>query len=273
MRMFKFFTELIMIKKTVIRIAAVAMCTWFLVASCRYNASTAENGTSLKPNSTEQPTPVNANALAQAEAARKAAIEAGVDQVAPDELADTDSQLNALSARSNNGENVNLELADVSARYNALEQYAKAIAAKNRIDELDFVQYSQTDYDAGNNVLTALASLFDDSSATGAQLLAQAATANASYARVLFAGFKVKAREECTAAFVAKRNADNVYAGVVEKTRYNEAVEFYRNGDKTYALQEPEQAFNNYSNARNIFQTLYEEISEKRRQALANGNE
>ena len=212
----------------------------------------------------EQPKPDNTNALAQAEAARKAAIEAGAERVAPDELADTDSRLNALSARSNNGENVNLELADVSARYNALEQYAKAIAAKNRIDELDFAKYDQPDYDAGNNALNALVSLLDDSNTTGAQFLAQATSANASYAKVLFAGFRARSREERTAAFTAKRDADSVYAAVAEKTRYEEGVQLFRDGDKTYALQDMEQAFNNYSSSHKIFQTLFEEISEKR---------
>ena len=203
-------------------------------------------------------------ALDAAKAAREAAIAAGAEKLAPQQFNDTDSRLDALETRSRSGENVDRELADVTARYNALEQYAKAIAAKNRIDELDFAKYAQSDYDAGRESLNTLSSLAEDDNASATQMLAEATSANASFSKVLFTAFKIRAREERTAAFTAKRDADGVYAAVAEKTRYDEGVQLFRDGDASYAVQDVEQAFNKYSGSRKTFETLFEEISEKR---------
>ncbi|MBP3709868.1 MAG: hypothetical protein J6I73_05665 [Treponema sp.] len=203
-------------------------------------------------------------ALEVAKAAREAAIAAGADAFAPEQLGDTDSRLDALSVRSSNGENVDSELADVTARYNTLEQYAKAIATKNRIDELDFAKYAQSDYDAGNESLNTLLSLAEDSNAPVSQMLAEATAANMSFSKALFTAFRTRAREERTAAFTAKRNADSVYAAVAEKTRYDEGVQLFRDGDASYAMQDVERAYNNYTGSHATFEKLFEEISEKR---------
>ncbi|MBQ9631116.1 MAG: hypothetical protein IJR49_05980, partial [Treponema sp.] len=199
--------------------------------------------------------------------ARQAAVEAGADSALPDAFNKTDELYNSLKKRSEAGENVNAALADVALRFKALEEYAKAEKAKEKIDNNNFAQYDNTNYDKGNNAMADFRRLVEEEPVVAAQLVERAGVANISYNAVLFAGFKKKAQEERTAAFVSKRNADNVYAGVSQKERYNEGVENFRNGDKTYALQNPEKSYEHYAAARKIFDDLYEEISLKRAEA------
>ena len=133
-------------KKHYIILFSAALAFGFI--SCK---STKQN---TKPDTptVEQPTtnvPVatdNSAALNAAETARRAAVKAGADKAAPDQFNDTDARYNALVKRSKAGENVTVELADVTARYRALEEYTKAAALKNRIDELGFQSYDKTNY-------------------------------------------------------------------------------------------------------------------------------
>ena len=216
----------------------------------------------------EQPTvPVaadNSAALNAAETARRAAVKAGADKAAPDQFNDTDARYNELTKRSKAGENVTVELADVTARYRALEEYTKASALKNRIDELGFQSYDKTNYNKGANALSAAERLSADKSSTGAQLYEQAHTAYTSLNTALQNAFKTRAREERTAAFGAKRNADSVYAAVAQKKTYDSGVADFRSGDTSYAQQDAENALKHYGDARKTFEKLYADISEKR---------
>ena len=196
----------------------------------------------------------NSAALDAAETARRAAVQ----------FNDTDARYNELMKRSKAGENVTVELADVTARYRALEEYTKAAALKNRIDELGFQSYDKMNYNKGANALSAAEKLSADKSSTGAQLYEQAHTAYASLGTALQNAFRTRAREERTAAFTAKRNADSVYAAVAEKKAYDGGVADFRSGDTSYAQQDAENALKHYGDARKTFEKLYADISEKR---------
>ena len=137
----------------------------------------------------------NSAALDAAETARRAAVKAGADKAAPDQFNDTDARYNELMKRSKAGENVTVELADVKARYRALEEYTKAAALKNRIDELGFQSYDKMNYNKGANALSAAEKLSADKSSTGAQLYEQAHTAYASLGTALQNAFRTRARE------------------------------------------------------------------------------
>ena len=206
----------------------------------------------------------NSAALDAAETARRAAVKAGADTAAPEQFNDTDARYNELMKRSKAGENVTVELADVTARYRALEEYTKAAALKNRIDELGFQSYDKMNYNKGANALGAAEKLSADKSSTGAQLYEQAHTAYASLGMALQNAFRTRAREERTAAFTAKRNADSVYAAVAEKKAYDGGVADFRSGDTSYAQQDAENALKHYGDARKTFEKLYADISEKR---------
>ena len=206
----------------------------------------------------------NTAALDAAENARRAAVKAGADKAAPDQFNDTDARYNELMKRSKAGENVTVELADVTARYRALEEYTKAAALKKRIDELGFQSYDKTNYNKGANALKEAENLSADKAAAGAKLYEYAHTAYASLGTALQNAFRMRAREERTAAFNAKRNADSVYAAVAQKKAYDGGVADFRSGDTSYAQQDAENALKHYGDARKTFEKLYADISEKR---------
>ena len=206
----------------------------------------------------------NSAALDAAENARRAAVKAGADKAAPDQFNETDSRYNDLVKRSKAGENVTVELADVTARYRALEDYTKAAALKKRIDELGFQSYDKINYDRGTKALKDAENLSADKSAAGAKLYDHARTAYASFDTALRNAFRTRAREERAAAFSAKRNADSVYAAVAQKKTYDTGVDEFRSGDTSYAQQDAENALKHYASAREIFEKLYADILEKR---------
>ena len=70
-------------------------------------------------------------------------------------------------------------------------------------------------------------------------------------------------------ALAAKKDADSVKAAVSEKKEYNRAADLFKKGDASYSMQGFESAYDYYDQSYEIFNTLYESISEKRAAALA----
>ena len=220
----------------------------------------------------EEPAPIltdedltdNATALERAAAAREAALAAGADKAAAVQFAAADAQYKALAEAAETDVNVSLGLEDVQRRFEALELYAKALAAKARADELDFAQYDQSAYDSGTESLDYFEHAYTSPNSLSASMLETAGSADGSFRRVLFSGFKKLAKDERTAAFSAKLKADGVRAGVAAKSEYNQAVEEFRAGDSSYAMQNPESAYNHYRAAGGQFASLFESVSELR---------
>ena len=90
--------------------------------------------------------------------------------------------------------------ADENARKSSVEEYEKAKALKNRIDELGFALYDQTSYDAGNKSLSDFENLKDSDSASGAELLNLSKDAYGKFANVLNKAYKQLAKEARTKA-------------------------------------------------------------------------
>ena len=98
-------------------------------------------------------------------------------------------------------------------------------------------------------------------------MLEQATKAYTCFNSVLNIAYKQIAKDERSAAFVEKKNADSVKAGVAQKEKYNEAVELFKKGDTLYSMQNPEKAYENYKSSKEIFAAVYAEVSEKRAKA------
>lgn len=204
---------------------------------------------------------------AAAESARKKALEAGADKVAADTLAKVDARFQLLKADQEAGKNVKKDLQDVAARYSALELYAKALASKKNIEENQLASYDQAAYEKGCELLSELEALFADESSSGASQEEKAKAAYGQFTKVLFAAYKDLSKKEREEAFKAKKNADSVKAGAAAKEEYKAAVEEFQNGDATYAMQNPEAAYNHYKKAKNQFTSIYEAVSVKREAA------
>ena len=154
-------------------------------------------------------------------------------------------------------------LAEENARKSALEKYQNALAAKAKIDENGFASYDQADYDSGSESLSAFSEK-KDSDSSAEELLALADDAYGKFLNVLNRAYKKLAKDARTQAFVSKRNADSVKAGVAAKEDYAKATEEFKSGDTNYAMQNPESAYNHYVAAKEQFDVLYGSISEKR---------
>ena len=154
--------------------------------------------------------------------------------------------------------------ADENARKSSVEEYEKAKALKNRIDELGFALYDQTSYDAGIKSLSDFENLKDSDNASGAELLNLSKDAYGKFANVLNKAYKQLAKEARTKAFVAKKDADSVKAGAAAKADYNKAADEFKAGDTNYSMQNCESAYGHYVTSESLFKSVFNAVSERR---------
>ena len=154
--------------------------------------------------------------------------------------------------------------ADENARKSSVEEYEKAKALKNRIDELGFASYDQTSYDAGNKSLSDFENLKDSDNASGAELLNLSKDAYGKFANVLNKAYKQLAKEARTKAFAAKKDADSVKAGAAAKADYNKAADEFKAGDTNYSMQNCESAYGHYVTSESLFKSVFNTVSERR---------
>ena len=210
----------------------------------------------------------NTLALKGIDDARKKALENDADEYAPDELAAIDAIYEKIKAKSDNGEDVSVESLDLANRYAALSAYIDALKAKEIIDDTEMFSLAQSVYDEGEKALEEYEELVEDPNSTGKAQLEKATKASASYNSVLIVIYKKVAKDERTDAFVAKKNADSVKAAVAQKAKYDEGVEYFKKGDSLYSMQSFEKAYESYKSSKEIFNTLYNEIADKRAAVL-----
>ena len=209
----------------------------------------------------------NKDLLSQVDTDRNAAIEAGAQAVNPAGYAAAEAEYNAEKAAvENSQEDLSMALKDLSDRYNGLACQARAKTKKDRIDSLGFASYDQTSYDNGAAILNELSTL-DGNVLTGSVLKQKASNAESSFDKVLTTAFKSLAKDERTAAFFAKRNADSVKASVSRKETYDAGVNAFRSGDQNYSTGNPEEAYKSYTQSKVTFEALYAEISDARSKA------
>lgn len=201
---------------------------------------------------------------AQIDEARDAAIEAGADEKAPELLKQIDDLYESLKD-GNLKDNADM----LMARYKLLANYLKAKDAKDEIDENGFAIYAQNDYDEGAASLGKVTAVLESADEISESALSDAEKAYGSFSVVLNVAYKRLAKQEREEAYAAKKLADSVKAGVSQKERYKAAVEDFQNGDSLYSMQSPKKAFEKYTSAKDEFNALYNEVSEKRAAAQA----
>lgn len=196
--------------------------------------------------------------------ARDEAIAAGAEEKAPEELKQVDDLYASLK------DSVKAADADtVIARYNLLTDFIKARDAKEEIDSNGFASYAQSNYDKGTESLAVVENAFSSSSDLNSDIFDAAKDANSNFNTVLTVAYKKLAKDERQNAYEAKKLADSVKAGVAQKERYNAAAEDFKSGDSLYSMQNPKKALEKYTAAKDEFNALYKEVSEKRAAAQA----
>lgn len=202
--------------------------------------------------------------IAKIEDARKAAIEAGADEKAPDLLKQIDDLYESLK-NSDLENNVDL----IIARYKLLADYLKATDAKQEIDDNEFAFYAQKDYDEGVEYLAKVEAALGNPDQLDSSVYSAAEKAYSSFNKVLIVAYKRLAKEERENAYEAKKKADSVKAGVAQKARYKAAADDFQTGDSLYAMQSPKKALDKYVSAGEQFTELFEDVSEQRAAAQA----
>ena len=205
-------------------------------------------------------TQANELALANAAAARQAAIDSGADKY---------SMFKDLEDEYDNGEDVTADCSNLAKKYEALAAYGKATELKAKIDKYDVPPLVQGAYDQGAADFTAFEELCANPDSSADDLLSKATSAYASFKTVFATLSKELAKDARDDALAAKKDADSVKAAVSQKKDYNKAADLFKKGDASYSMLGFESAFDYYNESYEIFNALFQDISEKRAAALA----
>ncbi len=209
---------------------------------------------------TEDFTQANQTLLAQADAARQKAIDAGAEKYFPEVLAADDKYYddvkNNISSRP--AEDHSAGIKEVITRYEALATASYAKELKLKADEFGV---SDT---GGERAISNF-----ESSDKGSDMRNHADNAFEIYSKLLLAHMGTMAKSERNAALEAKKKADSVKAGVAKKTEYKAASDTFKKADSSYVTKDLEGAYKGYHSAKNAFNGLYESIAEKRAAAQA----
>jgi hypothetical protein len=223
------------------------------------------------PTTPTTPAARNAALLAEAQAARDAAIAANADQSCPDQLAALDTLFDAVkkdAAANPASPDVGAKLLDATQRYKALEKASQALYIKERVDGLGFAPYDSASYAKGEAALALLAAA-DVKNASTQMLLDNATAAYDSYSTVLFAGFSAEADKAKRAADASKAKADSIKASVAAREAYGRAANYYREGQGNITNRLPEAAIADFQAAQTAFEEVYEDVLARREAALA----
>lgn len=232
--------------------------------------------TNPEPAPVEEPEPVvedtqeelpvdNTEVLSQLENSRNAAIEAGAEQYAAEQLKQIDALYEALKAED---KDISEAAKELLARYEILTNYIKAKKIKEKIDTEGLADFDRDSYNAGVDALVIVETAYAAENAIGAEVTQASEIAYSKFNTVIIAAYKKIAKEERILAVEAKKKADSVKAAVSRKEEYKEATKLFQEGDSLYSMQSPEKAYERYNTAKVAYTELYEDVSEKRAAAL-----
>lgn len=211
----------------------------------------------------------NKTLLALTDAARENAIASGAEKYFSSNFAATEEKYTVVknNVETDSSKDYSAEIKDLTERYQSLAAASQAKALKEKADELSLADENKSSYEAGQKALEEYSALSSETS--GADLLAKANEALNAYSDVVNKGLKANAARERQGALEAKKNADSVKAGVAKKEQYTKASETFKKADSSYVTTNIEGAFKGYKEAKEAFNSLYEEIKEKRAAAQA----
>ncbi len=208
----------------------------------------------------------NESSIKKVDDARALAIEAGAETYAPELFAKLEELYQALKDNSE-VKDLSAECSDLETRYSVLADYAKAKSVKEKIDAEELMTYAQSTYNEGVELLTSVEKAFE-ADQFDASVVETAHNAYVKFNKVYMIAYKLIAQKERDFALDAKKDADSVKASVSQKERYKVAADEFAAGDSAYSMQNPESAYNHYGVAKDEFEKLFVEVSEKRAEAL-----
>ena len=224
------------------------------------------------PKPEPEPEPVkkadNGAALKGIDDARKLALDTGVKDYEPDKLKAIDDLYDKLKAKADSGEDISEASKDLADRYAALTAYVQACQVNDDIYDSEMVELAEDVYEKGYNDLLAYEDLFNNPNSTGKEQLDKANSAKVTLTGVYAIIFKQMTKDARTDALASKKDAESVRAQVSQKEKYNKAVDLFKKGDSAYTMMAYERAYDNYIDATDLFDEMYDDIAEKRAAAL-----
>jgi hypothetical protein len=207
-----------------------------------------------------------ANELAEA---RQAALDAGIEDIAPDYLADADKVAEDAKTQYENGEFYPAEDNTQNALYlyGALKLRADAYNKRQQIVDNDLARYDQNNFDAAEDLFQEGAAVYE--SGNGKAALDKAEDALEKYTSSLTTAWKNYAGERAAAANTERQNALAVKANVAVRDGYNQAESVYKNAVGTYNAGKFDEAADAYTRAGELFAQVRETATEKREAADA----
>ena len=142
--------------------------------------------------------------------------------------------------------------------------YVKACQINDDIYDSDMVGLAEDVYEKGYNDLLAYEDLFNNPNSTGKEQLDKANSAKVTLAGVYAVIFKQMTKDARADALASKKDAESVKAQVSQKDKYNKAVDLFKKGDSAYTMMAYERAYDNYIDATDLFDEMYDDIAEKR---------
>ena len=205
--------------------------------------------------------------ISKAEESRAKAVEAGAENYYANQLKVTDEMLLAAKEKAANGDKkVSEEVKDINNRYLALQKASETKNLKKRIEELGFDQENKEAYDAAGKLYDDLEEKIQNG-ADGITMLKAAEVSYGAYYAIFYDSFKKLATKERNAALEQKKNADSVKAGVARKEEYKTYANLIQTGDNHFVTKNPEKAYDSDKEAKEKFETLYKDVSERRAEA------
>ncbi len=223
------------------------------------------------PKPEPEPTPAkvdNGAALKGIDDARKLALDSGVKDYEPEKFQAIDALYDKIKAKADSGEDISAESKDLADRYAALAAYVKACQINEDIDDSDMVDLVEAMYDKGYEELLAYEDTFNNPNSTGKEQLDKANTARGTLTAVYAIIFKQMTKDARADALLSKKDAESVRAQVSQKEKYNKAVDLFKKGDSAYTMMAYERAYDNYIDATDLFDEMYDDIADKRAAAL-----
>lgn len=146
------------------------------------------------------------------------------------------------------------------------EEYDQAKSLRSRIEEREFAQYAQSEYEAGESAFSAGETALEAEDNASAKSEFDAAIV--SYQNVIRAGFRAIAGSRKQQADTEKVRADEIKADVAVADDYAAALEIYNQAVAAESAGDDETAAELYENAATLFLAVYEEAEAKRARAL-----
>ncbi|MBR5866605.1 MAG: hypothetical protein IKZ04_01715 [Spirochaetaceae bacterium] len=211
---------------------------------------------------------LNAQALAQADAARTAALSAGAKGLFSSEFEKADSVYEELkkSLQDNPSGDKSAELSDVANRFKAMECLAESKQLREKIVEYNFVDVDEAELKAGDDAVVKASELL---ASKGTEAYDAAKLAKTSYVNVLNKGFMPLCEAQKAEADSAKEQADSVKSAVAEKEKYAAISLIYDGANTAYTEQAYEAAYEGFSKSTVMFNELFVVVSAKRAEAEA----